>query len=220
MIRRGTWFLLVLLLSLIGLSVYLRDRQAKELVSATPTTSMAPLFDGGDGAPTLIRVESAFGVVVQFARDQSGKWVLNAPEEAEADQAAAEAAATQVGALRVLSTVKLGADIIGLDRPEYTLAVEFGDSVKHNLHIGSITPIQDGYYTQLDDGQYQVVDKFGLEKLIGLLTSPPYFATPTPLAPPTPAVSETSSSEAATAMPAESTAATSAADQVTATVSP
>jgi len=220
MIRRGTWFLLVLLLSLIGLSFYLQDRQAQGLVSETPTTSMAPLFDSEEGAPTLIRVESALGAVVEFARDGSGKWVLNAPEEAEADQAAAEAAATQVGALRVLSTVQLGADIIGLDRPEYKIAVEFGDSVNHSLRVGSITPVQDGYYVQLDEGQYQVADKFGLEELIGLLTSPPYFATPTSLASPNPAASASPSLDAAKATPAQSTATASTAEPATETKSP
>ena len=219
MIRRGTWFLLVLLVSLIGLSFYLRGRQAKNLALSTPTPGMALLFGGG-GSPTLIRVESGLGVVVQLARDDSGKWVLNAPNKAQADQAAAEAAATQIGALRVLSTVQLGADIIGLDRPAYTIAVEFGEAAKHSLRIGSITPIQDGYYAQLDGGRYQVVDKPGVEELIGLLTNPPYFATPTAPASPTSTVSAKPSPEPALSTPAVSSPSTSPVEPATATTSP
>ena len=196
MIRRSTWIVLIFLLALIGLSFYLRGREARELAAATPTEGVSHLFAGGEGAPTMIRVEDSLGVAVEFSRDEQGIWVLNAPESAAADQAVAEAAATQVDALRVLSTVDLAPDIIGLDSPAYTISLAFGQSIAHKLLIGAVTPISDGYYVQLDDGPYQVVDKYGLDELTGLLTNPPYLATPTPvlsatplpLATPTPAV--------------------------------
>jgi hypothetical protein len=117
---------------------------------------------------------------VRFSRDESGKWVLQAPTAEPAYQAAAEAAASQVGALRVLASVSLGADIIGLDDPAYTLTVGFGERESHELLVGSVTPIQDGYYAQLDGGTKLVVDKIGLDALIRLLTNPPYAETRTP----------------------------------------
>ena len=220
MIRKGTWFVLVLLIALIGLSFYLRDRQAKELAAATPTEGMAHLFADTAGGPTLIRVEGSAGEVVQFSRDSTGTWVLNEPEEAPANQAAAEAAATQVGDLRVLSTIRLAPDIIGLDQPDYTITLSFGDSEEHKLRIGSPTPIQDGYYAQLDNGPFQVVDKFGLDELIGLLASPPFLETPTSPASSTPAPTATSSPAAATSTGTASAATTSPEGQVTVTGTP
>ena len=62
---------------------------------------------------------------MEIARDASGKWILRAPSRADADQAAAEAAATQVGALRSLSTVRLAPAVVGLDKPAYTLTIAF-----------------------------------------------------------------------------------------------
>lgn len=191
MVRTSTWIALVVLLALVGFSFYLRDRQAKELAAATPTEGMAHLFDVDQGEPTLVRVEGPAGEVVEFSRDSGGQWVLNEPEDAQADQAAAEASATQVGSLRVLSTVNLTADIIGLERPQYTIRLSFGEAEEQILRIGSLTPIKDGYYTQLDEGPFQVVDKFGLDALIGLLTAPPYMETPTPPPSATPPASET-----------------------------
>jgi len=185
MIRRNTWILLIVLLALLGLSYYLKDRNARQQAAATPTIGLAPLFDAAAGYPNDIGLESSAGVAVRFSRDESGTWVMRAPTDEPADQAAAEAAATQVGALKVLSSVRLGPDIIGLDAPAYTLTVGFGGDQSHKLLIGSVTPIQDGYYVQLDGGANLVVDKIGLDALIRLLTDPPFAATrtPTPEAP-------------------------------------
>lgn len=179
MIRRGTWIAIAILLALVGLSAILRDRQSKTADAATPTQGLRPLLGANLGEPSRIRIESAAGEATELARDADGAWVLDAPEAAEADQAAAQAAASQIGALRILSTVALAPDIIGLDAPAYTLALTFDDGSVHRLLIGSVTPITDGYYAQLDGGPYQVVDKYGLDELIGLLGAPPYLTTPT-----------------------------------------
>lgn len=220
MIRRSTWIVLVLLLALVGFSFYLRDRQARQPGTATPTGSILPLFEGAKIEPTFVRVESSLGVVVQFSRNEAGKWVLDAPAHAEADQAAAEAAATQAASLRVLSTVNLPPDVIGLDKPKYTLTVRYGDGIERTLRIGSETPIKDGYYAQLDDGPFQVVDKTGLDPLIQLLTSPPYLETPTPLASPTSPASPTPSEVPVTQTPDAATLPSSPAPDSSPTATP
>jgi hypothetical protein len=179
MIRRSTWIALALLLGLVGISFFLRDRQTKTAEVATPTQGLSPLLDNL-GEPSLIRIESAAGQTMELARTADGTWVLEAPEEAAADQAAAQAAATQIEALRILSTVDLSPEVIGLDAPAYKLTLNFEDGSTHSLLIGSVTPITDGYYAQLDGGAYQVVDKYGLDVLIELVGAPPYLATPTP----------------------------------------
>ncbi len=188
MIRRNTWILLVLLAALIGFSFYLKNHKANEAAAATPTTaasSSAQLFSAGEGAPTDIKIEDAMGKSVEVARNEAGVWVLKAPTAAAANQGAAEAAATQVTSLRVLSNVQLGFDVVGLTEPSYTMSITFSDGKTHTLTVGSVTPIQDGYYTSLDGGPVRIVDKQGLDALIPLLTEPPYAATLTPPVPPT-----------------------------------
>jgi hypothetical protein len=200
MIRRSTWIILVILLALVGFSFYVKGQKARQASEATPTAGAAALFGSNEGTPTDIKIEGSAGVAVEISRDQTGKWVLKAPTQADADQASAEAAATQVGALRVVSTVQLGLDVVGLDKPDYTVTVSFGASKTHRLLVGSVTPIQNGYYVQLDGGQSQVVEKGGLDAILGLLSKPPYPATPTPAASITPSIS--AATETSTATPA------------------
>jgi hypothetical protein len=198
MIRKNTWIVLLLLALLVGFSFYWQNRKSQQAAQATPTLSSAAVFSSTEGPLRDLKITSSLGTFVEVARDQTGKWVLKAPIEAAADQGAAEAAATQIGALRVLATVDLGAEIVGLDKPAYTMIVEFGTGKTHKLTIGSVTPVQTGYYVQLDAGKNEVVDKPGLDAILGLLTQPPYLATPTSVASPTPSPEPSTSTPAAT----------------------
>ncbi len=200
MIRRNTWFVLVLLVIVLGAAYYLNNRKAQQAASATPTgvaTGSESLFSASAGEPTDISVKDTTGKMVEVARNASGQWVLKAPTDAQADQASAEAAATQVTSLKVLSTVQLDLNVVGLDKPAYIMAFTFKDGSKHTLSVGALTPIQDGYYASLDNGPVKIVDKAGIDALTQLLTQPPYAATPVPPITETPTIPATD-----TALPA------------------
>jgi hypothetical protein len=205
MIRRNTWIVLIFLAALIGFSFYLGQDKAKQAAAATPTSGPTPLFDSALGTPTDIRIEDSTGAAVEIARDQSGKWVLKAPTEADANQASAEAAATQVGALHVLASVDLGPDVIGLDKPSYTVTITYAGGGVPSPLLGSENPIQNGYYVQLDGGKNQVVDKAGLDALVGLLNKPPYLATLTPVASATPTTAPATVAPSGTDQPPSAT---------------
>jgi hypothetical protein len=205
MVRRGTWILIVVLVVLVGLSLFLQRTKSNEVATPTATSSTSPLFGVAPGEPTTIRIENAAGDAVEVARGAGGKWQVTAPNRAEADQAAAEAAATQIGALKSLSVVRLAPAVVGLERPQYTLIITFADGAAHTLLVGALTPTQDGYYTQLDDGSIQVVDKFGLDELARMLVAPPYPATPTLAASATPVALATSAAETQSAISATPT---------------
>ena len=217
MIRRNTWVLIVILAAVVGYSFYLRDQKARQTAAATPTaaagTASGPLFEAADGQPTGISVKDSSGRAVELKRNSEGKWVLQAPTNAEADQAAAEAAATQVMSLRVLSSVPLGFNVAGLDKPSYVMSFVFRGGGSHTLSVGAETPIQDGYYTSLDVGPVRIVDKQGIDALIQLLSRPPYAATPLPPVTLTPVIP----TPTATSLPAATDAPTATAPAVTAT---
>ena len=213
MIRRNTWLLLIILVALGGFAFYLSRHKALQTANATPTTASgaaaaAPLFAPSDGNPTDISIKDTTGKAVDVARNESGAWVLKAPTDAPANQASAEAAATQLTSLRVLASPQLGFDVVGLTQPAYTISIKFSGGKSHTLAVGAVTPIQDGYYASLDSGAVHIVDKQGLDAIIQLLTQPPYATTPTPpvtiaptdtLAPATPTSEATGSPVPATA---------------------
>lgn len=179
MLRRSTWFALIVLAALIGLTLYLRqskDRAAQAEPTSTP--SIRSLFDPMDGQPNSIRIDG--GTQGSFAMIRDGNdWLIKEPVQAKADPAQAEAAATQVAALQILSTVDLSAEDAGLTKPAYTFTIGFSGGDQH-LQVGDITPTGTGYYARLDDGAILIVSSAGIQGLLNLLAAPPYAETPTP----------------------------------------
>lgn len=183
MIRKPTWLLLGILLALIGLSVYLNRRAVASEANATaaPTAAVEYLFPAEEGLPTLIRIMSKDGKTVELLRSEAGNWVFNLPVQAEADQGQAEAAASQVTTMRLLSTLDdLDPQAAGLQEPEYYLIVEFTSGRRQAAAIGALAPTESGYYVRKGDDPIVLVSRVGIDSLLNLLTDPPYAATSTP----------------------------------------
>ncbi|HEX9838765.1 MAG TPA: hypothetical protein VGA72_05435 [Anaerolineales bacterium] len=186
--RRSTVVYLVLLLVLAGVYYYLNNREQPADITVTlePESEVSYLFTAEDGLPTSIRIEAKNGETVEVARDADEAWALILPIEATADQAAAEAAASQVATLRILDRVPdVDPEIVGLSIPEYTLVIRFTSGVERKAEIGVITPTESGYYVRNADGEIVIVSKSSLDSLLGLLTNPPYLETPLPSTPET-----------------------------------
>jgi hypothetical protein len=183
MIRRPTVVYIVLLLGLVGAYFYLKNRpQSAEIeLTAEPSSEVAYLFPAGEGAPSSIRIESKAGKTVEIGRGADNTWGVTQPIEAKADQASAEAAASQVTSIRILDTVpEVDAKVVGLEDPEYVLTTKFSSGMERIVDIGVITPTQSGYYARDAAGKVVVVDRDGIDSLLGLLDNPPYQETLTP----------------------------------------
>jgi hypothetical protein len=185
MIRRSTVVYLVLLLALAGAYYYLnnRNKAADIQVTAEPSSAVtqAYLFTVDEGAPTRIRIESKTGDAVEVARGADNAWALIQPTETKADQAAVEAAATQITTMSILDSVPdLDPKIVGLEPPEDILTVDFTDGGKRKVDIGVVTPTESGYYVRNADGKIVIVSKSAIDSLLGMLTAPPYLETLTP----------------------------------------
>ena len=186
--RRSTVVYLLLLLVLAGVYYYLnhREQPADITVTLEPESQVSYLFTADDGLPTSIRIEAKTGETVEVARAADEAWAIILPIEAKADQAAAEAAASQVATLRVVDNVPdVDPEIVGLSLPEYTLIISFTSGVERKAEIGVITPTESGYYVRNADGETVIVSKSSLDALLGLLTNPPYLETALPPTPET-----------------------------------
>ncbi len=102
----GTWAAVILLIGLIGAMIYINRQKETKAAETTPTTLAANLFGPEDGTVTSIEIKPAEGEPVKVARNAENVWALELPEQAEADQGMAEAAATQVAALQVIAPVE------------------------------------------------------------------------------------------------------------------
>jgi hypothetical protein len=147
---------------------------------STPTSSQTFLFSSQDGNATDIKISDTNGDTVEISRNPTGTWVLKAPTADAADQSQAEAAASQVSSLNMLGNEQIGLPDVGLDKPTYTMTITFDSAKTHKVLIGEVNVIQTGYYVQVDGGPVQLVDKSGIDALVGMLTAPPYLATLTP----------------------------------------
>jgi hypothetical protein len=185
MIRRSTVVYIVLFLALAGAYYYLNNREkpAEIEVTTEPSSEVAQayLFTGEDGTPSGIRIESNAGDTVEVARGADNAWTLTQPIEAEADQGAAEAAASQITTMSILDTVpEIDPKIVGLETPEYVLTVKFINGVERTVDFGVITPTESGYYVRDADGKVIIVSRSAIDALLGLLNNPPYLETLTP----------------------------------------
>jgi len=183
MIRRTTVVYIVLFLALAGAYYYLnhRAKPADIAVTAEPTSEISYLFTAQDGTPSSIQIQSKAGQAVEIARGADNAWTVTKPSEAKADQAAAEAAATQLSTISVLDTVpNVDPKIIGLETPEYVLTVKFTNGVERTVAIGVVTPTESGYYVRNTQGKVIIASKSAIDALLELLNNPPYLETLTP----------------------------------------
>jgi hypothetical protein len=182
--KRSTWIVLVIFLAMVGLMYYLSQNEPAEdeEAEATPVAPVEFLFTDIDGLPTSIDIQSATGEQVSISRNDTGVWVLKQPIEAEADQGSAEAAASQLTSLRIVSRPEVAPADAGLDPPSYIMTVELTGGTVKTVRIGDITPTESGYYTSVeeDNGDVLIVSKTGLDALLTLVTSPPFAPTQTP----------------------------------------
>lgn len=181
--RQSTIIYLVLFLVLVGAYYYLNNREQPADIALTlePASEVSYLFTAEEGLPTSIRIESQAGDIVEVARNAENAWALILPSEATADQASAEAAASQVTTIQILDRLPdIDPEIVGLTDPEYMLVIKFTSGVERNVKIGVITPTESGYYVQNTDGETVIVSKSSVDALLGLLNNPPYLETPTP----------------------------------------
>jgi hypothetical protein len=183
MIKRPTWILLVILALVLVAYFVIKNRSLATSTEPTPTSlGNNLLITQADGTLQSLHISDNQNRIFQMQRDTSATWIITFPTTGVADQSLAEAAATQVGALRIVTTLdnQLNLGDAGLDSPSYTIELTFASGIKHLIQIGTLTPTNSGYYVRYDAGSLYVISQSGIDALLNLLTAPPFPATATP----------------------------------------
>ncbi len=184
MIKRPTWILLIVLVLLVAAYFVVINRVLPATASLTPTATVDTfLITPADGILQILKITDAESHTFQMQRNTSGTWVVTLPTAGTADQALAGAAETQVGALRIVTTLDSSLNLgdAGLSTPVDTIELTFANELKHVIQVGTLTPTGSGYYVRFDAGNLYVVSQAGIEALLNLLTAPPFPATATPV---------------------------------------
>jgi hypothetical protein len=205
-IRSGTITALVTFLLVVAVSVYISQKKETDAATATPVGGETTyVFTEVDGILTSIKIEPSVGETVQIDRNAENIWELILPTKTEANQSTAEAAATQLSALSIVtSEIKGEPSIFGLDEPAYVITVTFTGGQTHVLEVGDAAVTNNGYYVRLDKTKIMLVSLSGIDALTQLAIFPPYLNTPTPTALP-PTETPAPVLETSTAAPAEVT---------------
>ena len=193
MIRRSTWIMLALFVVLLGGYIYLQKRPAAP-ASTSPTLTPAPsLLNTTADNIMAIKLVDPNGTILTI-RDQNNQWIVKQPTDGQITQGNVQEILSQVTSLSVLSSLPAAPppNATGLMQPMYTITFSLKDGSVRVLVIGKLTPIQNGYYAQVDQGVTLVVGQAGIDRVAELLksaratpTSPPPAVTPTTTAPPT-----------------------------------
>jgi hypothetical protein len=183
MIKRSTWILLGILALMVVAYFVIKNRNSTTASVATPTgLDTSYLITPADGTLQILHISDQNNHAFQMQRDTSATWVVTLPTTGTADQSLAAAAETQVGALRIVSSLEktLNLDAAGLKTAAYTIELTFSSGQKHIIRVGTITPTNNGYYVDLDSSNLYIVSQAGIDALLNLLTAPPFPATETP----------------------------------------
>lgn len=181
MIKRPTWILLAVLVLMVGAYFVIKNRPPKT-GQATPTAlGNTFLITSADGTLQSLQITDTQGNKVRILRDLNKTWVITAPTSAVADQSLVSAAETQVGALRIVTTLDAPPDLgaMQLTKPAELIDLAFASGREHKLEVGGLTPTSSGYYVRFDGSKLYVISKDGIDALLNLLKAPPYVPTAT-----------------------------------------
>ncbi len=183
MLRRNTLILLAVFAVLLIVAILIQ-RAPPPAPEAAPTFPPPPqlLFNIAVEDITRVRLEDDQQNVLELAQDADGNWALIEPPEKEVDETKTGPVLNQLTALRIVSTFDeiTDLDIVGLEDPAYTIAVTLADGEQLIADFGVQSPTGSGYYAQTESDALVLVDKYGLELVLGLLENPPIPNTPTP----------------------------------------
>ena len=184
MIRKQTWILLAIFVVMAGAAFYLQRHPIKNNANVTPSpTSQASLIkDWLPGDITRITFKDNQGLSVQLAQTEQGDWVLQ-PDGHAVDAGKVEEIRTEITSTRVITNLDPGYDLaaVGLKSPTGILTITNAKGKLVEIHIGQMTPTNNGYYVQIDQDAPSVVSSDAIESILNLISREQLLdLTPTP----------------------------------------
>jgi Domain of unknown function (DUF4340) len=181
MIKRTTWIILGIFVIVLLAFLIWQNFDQEKTASATPTAGVENALDLAGSTISGFQLEQTGGSLIQVAQGDDGAWILSPSQNQPLDVERIQSIIDDLISLRMVSKLDNppAEEIVGLDPAEYRLVIQLKDGKEQVVLIGTKTPVNDGYYAELEDGTLVVLDTYGLDPVLELLTSPPILPTPT-----------------------------------------
>jgi hypothetical protein len=184
MIRKSTFFLLIVFLILAGLAFALRQGLFKKsIIELTPTPQLS-LLDGFPVENLASLQASEKGIItLEISRQADGTWAITQPVGILGDSGKIEQLLSSLYGLSHTSTVSANTPLeplgISPDSLKITLTNISGEQLI--LKPGGLTPTGSGYFIQVNSNPAVVISKYGYEGFVSILQPESLLSeTPTP----------------------------------------
>jgi hypothetical protein len=187
MVRRTTWVLLIIFSLLLGFAWLFQRYQtnkADNIATLAPTDELTNIYNLVEKQVNEVSIMDSRGDKIVFTRNSgSEQWsIADIPSE-QADSFQIESTLAQLFSIKAQETLTQTPplDAIGLNIPGYSIIIKTVEGESIITYVGSLTPIENGYYIRVNSGPVVISDKVVLGDVINMLANPPIAATPTPI---------------------------------------
>lgn len=175
MIRRSTWFVILVLASLILAVVMISRRNVEQAAIITPSITAETLVDKSFMEIKSLMIKKDTGEYIEVEK-KGNDWVLAKPVDELVDITALENAVTNFVTSRILSELDPAppGQATGLDNPAYIVELGYLQNEMDTFLVGEKTQTESGYYIGTGDDRVFVVSASGVEALVNLIDNPPF----------------------------------------------
>jgi len=185
MIRRNTWIVLAIFVIVLGVGWYFLRAQPAGQNSATTSTPPPAKLLAGLTADKIkaIRYIDTQGIQVSLELQSNKQWAQTSSSSTPLTQGSIQEIIAQLLDMNILADLASPppATALGLDKPTISVIITTDKDILFN--IGNLTPLNNGYYVQVDQDRPAIIDKSTVDSLTQLFKSTQ--DTPTPQTTPT-----------------------------------
>ena len=184
MIKRSTWIILVIFVTLTGVVLIYQREKESELKDEglgmfgefEQPNSVKPVFQIPTGEVILgLYLEDVAGRSLEIDRENPEvEWMFGS-QDGDVDQDRINQILYQIESLAINQELDSAIDfeMIGLIEPAYKLRISISNGGVFTLLIGNVTITNTSYYAQLTGSNPIVIDRYSLDGMINLLDNPP-----------------------------------------------
>jgi len=179
--KKSTWIVVgAFILFLIAFLLF--QKSPSEPVDVPEPTPQPTLRSINDQELISFTYQEMDGETIHLEKTDTLDWTVTTHPEAQVTAGNVEAVISNLSNLRILTTLSEipPLDEIGLEIPQMTITFDFEDGTTFKIDIGDLTPLNNGYYTRIDNGDLIVLPMGSIDQVALIFNTIITPSTPTP----------------------------------------